>query len=109
MLSASRDFDRLRAEFRWDIPARYNIGVDVCDRWAKAEPDRPAIIDVTPGGASSVMTFEAMRAASNRLANLLRRRGIAPGERIGILLPQSSEVAVSHVAAYKLGAIALPL
>jgi acetyl-CoA synthetase len=109
MLSASRDFDRLRAEFRWDIPARYNIGVDVCDRWAKAEPDRPAVIDVTPGGASSVMTFEAMRTASNRLANLLQRHGVAPGDRIGILLPQSSEVAVSHVAAYKLGAIALPL
>jgi acetyl-CoA synthetase len=109
MLSASRDFDRLRAEFRWDIPARYNIGVDVCDRWARSQPDRPAIIDVAPGGASRVMTFGAMRDASNRLANLLRSRGVGPGDRIGILLPQSSEVAVSHVAAYKLGAIALPL
>ncbi|WP_406855136.1 acyl-CoA synthetase [Alsobacter sp. KACC 23698] len=109
MLSASRDFDRLRAEFRWDIPARYNIGVDVCDRWALPQPDRPAIIDVAPGGASRVMTFGAMRDASNRLANLLRSRGVGPGDRIGILLPQSSEVAVSHVAAYKLGAIALPL
>src|SRR6476661_9646515 len=104
MLSASRDFDRLRAEFRWDIPARYNIGVDVCDRWALPQPDRPAIIDVAPGGASRVMTFGAMRDASNRLANLLRSRGVGPGDRIGILLPQSSEVAVSHVAAYKLGA-----
>ncbi len=109
MLSTSRDFDRLRAEFRWDIPARYNIGVDVCDRWARSQPDRPAIIDVAPGGASRVMTFGAMRDASNRLANLLRSRGVGPGDRIGILLPQSSEVAVSHVAAYKLGAIALPL
>ena len=38
--------DAPEAGFRWDIPARYNIGVDVCDRWGTAEPERPAILEV---------------------------------------------------------------
>ena len=109
MLPDIRDFDRLRAAFRWDIPAPYNMGVDVCDKWAAVDPDRPAILDVSPGGAVTTVTFGAMRDASNRLANLLTGQGVQRGDRIGILLPQSSEVAVAHVAAYKMGAIALPL
>ena len=35
---------------RWAIPARYNIGIDVADRWAAAEPERAAILDVLPDG-----------------------------------------------------------
>ena len=28
------DVERLAAAFSWDIPEHYNIGVDVCDKWA---------------------------------------------------------------------------
>ncbi len=55
------------------------------------------------------MTFAEMRERSNRLANALRRAGIGRGDRVAILLPQSRDVAVAHVAIYKLGAVALPL
>ena len=55
------------------------------------------------------ITFDALRAATNRLANALVAHGIAPGDRIGVLLPQVPEAAVAHLAAYKLGAIAVPL
>jgi acetyl-CoA synthetase len=46
---------------------------------------------------------------SNRLANALRANGISKGDRVGILLPQCPETAITHVAVYKLGAIAVPL
>jgi acetyl-CoA synthetase len=108
MLPEIRDFDRLTAAFRWDIPDRYNIGVDVCDRWAAVAPDRPAILDVSTGDVA-VTSFGTLREQSNRFANLLRRSGIGPGERVAILLPQSAEVAVAHVGVYKTGAVALPL
>ena len=55
------------------------------------------------------MTYGALRAISNRLANALAAHGIKRGDRVAILLPQSPEVAAIHVAVYKLGAIALPL
>jgi acetyl-CoA synthetase len=109
MLPDIRDYDALRSAFRWAIPERYNIGVDVCDRWAAIDPARPAIIDVEPGGVITVLTYGEMRDASNRLANVLRERGVRPGDRVAVLLPQGRAVPIAHVAIYKLGAIALPL
>ncbi|MBV8428262.1 MAG: acyl-CoA synthetase [Hyphomicrobiales bacterium] len=108
-LPAPTSYATLVADFRWNIPERYNIGTDVCDRWARAEPSRPAIIEARADGSTKKVTFGDLRAASNRLANALKRRGIGPGERVAILLPQSSEVAIAHIAIYKLGAIAVPL
>jgi acetyl-CoA synthetase len=109
MLDPAPDYDRLVARFRWRIPERYNIGVDVCDRWAAAEPGRPAILDVAPGGRITALTYGELRDASNRLANALRERGIERGDRVAVLLPQGAAVPIVHVAIYKLGAIALPL
>jgi acetyl-CoA synthetase len=109
MLPDIRDYDRLVAAFRWEIPERYNIGVDVCDRWAAAEPQRPAILEVAPGGEVTVTTYGALRECSNRLANVLRARGVGPGDRVAVLLPQGAAVPIAHIAVYKLGAVALPL
>jgi acetyl-CoA synthetase len=109
MLPDIRDEKQLHAAFRWDIPARYNIGVAVCDRWAEREPDRLALLDVADDGTVTRVSYADLRSQSNRLANLLVSSGIERGERIAILLPQSREVAESHIAIYKAGAVALPL
>jgi acetyl-CoA synthetase len=109
MLPDIRDYDALYREFRWPKLARYNIGVDVCDRWATAEPDRLAIIHVRADGGTEEISYGTLRDGSNRLANTLRAHGIARGDRVAILLPQAPEAAVAHIAIYKLGAIALPL
>jgi len=104
-----RDEKKLHAAFRWNIPERYNIGVAVCDIWAEREPDRLALLHVQDTGMVQPVTYGALRAQSNRLANLLVKSGIVRGERVAILLPQSREVAESHIAIYKMGGIALPL
>jgi acetyl-CoA synthetase len=109
MLPDIRDYDRLVAEFRWSIPARYNIGVDVCDRWAALEPERVAVLDVGPDGQIAPLTYGEMRDASNRLANVLASQGVGAGDRVAILLPQGATVPIAHVAVYKMGAVALPL
>src|SRR5262245_23384345 len=108
-LPTAREYDALYRAFRWQVPAQYNIGVDVCDRWAQSEPGRTAIFDVNAKGAVDQVSYRALRTASNRLANVLAARGIARGDRVAILLPQGPAVAISHIAIYKLGAIALPL
>jgi acetyl-CoA synthetase len=109
VLPAAREYHALYRAFRWQVPAQYNIGVDVCDRWAHREPGRTAIFDVHADGAFDQVSYGALRTASNRLANVLAARGIARGDRVAILLPQGPAVAISHIAIYKLGAIALPL
>ena len=109
VLPRVKDYDSLYRQFRWPVPARYNIGVDVCDRWAEKEPDRVAILHARPDGRDEQITYGWLRETSNRLANALRANGVKRGDRVAILLPQLPQVAAIHIAIYKLGAIALPL
>src|SRR5271166_1031034 len=109
VLPAARDYETLRLSFRWQIPAHYNIGVDVCDRWAAHDADRTAIFNLRAEGGIEEISYGALHAGSNRLANVLAAHGICRGDRVAILLPQMPAVAVAHIAIYKLGAVALPL
>ncbi|ODN72544.1 AMP-binding protein [Methylobrevis pamukkalensis] len=102
------DFDLAR-RFAFEIPGFYNIGVDVIDRWAAVEPDRPALIIHREAGPPRFATYGFLARRASRLANLLAAEGVGPGDRVGILLPQSAEAVIAHVAVYKLGAIAVPL
>ena len=104
-----KDYDSLIRQFRWPVPARYNIGVDVCDRWAEKEPGRLAILHARPDGRDEQVTYGWLRKTSNQLANALQANGIKRGDRVAILLPQLPEVAAIHIAIYKLGGVALPL
>ncbi len=108
MLPTLPDYASLMQAFRWAIPDRYNIGVDVCDRWASVDPRRPAIIEDFSDRVA-VTDFGTLRARSNQLAHALLRLGLARGDRVAILLPPAADVVASHIAIYKLGAIALPL
>ncbi|MFS8036017.1 AMP-binding protein [Xanthobacter sp. AM11] len=108
MLAHTSEYERRRRAFRWDIPARYNMAVHACDAIAAREPGRPALF--LPDGADvRPVSYGALAAASNRLAHALCAHGIRPGDRVAILLPQSLEVLVCHLAVYKLGAVAVPL
>ena len=109
LLPQAPDFDSLYRKFRWEIPERYNIGVDICDRWAAAEPERLAILNVRPDWQVERITCRWLRETSDRLANVLRANGVERGDRVALMLPQTPEVAATHIAIYKLGAVVLPI
>jgi acetyl-CoA synthetase len=109
MLTPAKTYDETRAAFRWQIPARYNIGVDVCDLHAAATPDATALIFENEDGRIDRFTFRDLRSLTNRLANALSALGVRRGDRMGVLLQQCPEAAVAHIAAYKAGLIAVPL
>jgi acetyl-CoA synthetase len=108
MLKPGNSYEEVVTQFRWEIPQHYNIGVDICDKWAR-QSDRLALIYENESGQVEKYTFQDLKRLSNRLANGLQASGIGPGDRFGILLPQCPETAISHIAAYKIGAIAIPL
>src|ERR1700682_2664275 len=108
MLPQIRDYDKLVAAFRWQIPARYNIGIDACDKWAVSEPDRIALVVKQPKGFETV-SYGRLMEDSNRLANALKANGVKRGDRVAIVLPQAIETAISHLAIYNRGAVACPL
>lgn len=107
MLQPTDDFAALRRGFRWQVPARFNIAVAVCDRHADTD-NRLALIE-DRGDEIRQHGFSDLARGSNRLANVLAASGIGPGDRIGILLGQRLETLLAHLATYKLGGIAVPL
>ncbi|OSQ49952.1 acyl-CoA synthetase [Thalassospira alkalitolerans] len=108
MLAGRNDYATVRSDFVWDVPDYFNIGVDVCDKWAD-DPDRLALMYRRRDGSRRDYSFAQLKRLSNRFANVMRRHGIRRGDRVGILLPQSPETAVAHIATYKMGGIAVPL
>ena len=95
--------------FRWEIPQKFNIAEAICDRWAKPEPDRLAILTKRPGEPLSPTTYGELATASHALAAALAGRGVSRGDRIAVLLPQGAEAAAAHLAASRLAAVAMPL
>lgn len=107
MSLAGRSYEDVCGAFSWDSPERFNIAEAVCDRHVGT--GRTALIHEATDGAVADFTFEVLQEHSRRLANALTAQGINRGDRIGILLPQCPEALIAHLAAYRIGAIALPL
>ena len=84
MLTPARDFDALRAGFRWEIPPQLNMARQVCDGWAEADPDRLAILDLSEGGRVE-LSYGALRAMADGLARHLAGLGVGRGDRVGVL------------------------
>lgn len=109
MSDAGSDYRNRIEGFQWSIPPRFNIADACADRWAQRAPARTALLSFNPDGPLVATTFGDLKVQSDRLAAGLASRGLGRGDRIAILLPQSVETVVSHLAAYKLGAICVPL
>ncbi len=101
------NWDQIYDQFRWNIPKYLNIADVACDRHASG--NQVAIFCENSEGKESRYTFKQLKKLSNQLSNVLKHHGVQKGDRVGIILPQRPETVISHMAIYKLGAIALPL
>ncbi|GAA0406540.1 acyl-CoA synthetase [Cocleimonas flava] len=114
MLEEKKTYEETCAALTWDIPEYFNIGVDICDRWAEADPDRIALIDVEENGDFEEYSYADLKAMSNQLANALAKLGVERkdneiGDRVGVLLPQCVETAIAHIAVTKMACVSIPL
>ena len=108
----SRIVDRyaeLHAGFRWHVPADFNIAEVCCARWARSKPRAIAVRCEHDDGHIETHRWGELQRDANRLANALRRLGVARGDRVAIVMPQRVETVVAHIALYQLGAVAMPL
>jgi long-chain acyl-CoA synthetase len=60
-------------------------------------------------GGSDVFDFERMDAAARRFANVLASLGVTAGERVALLLPNTSSFVICYYGTLKLGAVPVPL
>src|SRR3954463_4849537 len=100
------DYDQMRQQHHWDVPERYNIAADVCD---KHDRDRLAMVWEDWNGNERRVSFGELQDTSKRFANVLRAHGVERGDRVAILLPSLPETAAAFIACYRSGAILLSL
>ncbi len=108
MLAETTDYATLCRDFRWDIPARFNIATACCDRHADGS-NRLALIYVDEDGTTTRTSFDALRAYSTRFANVLQADGLLRGDRVAVFLSQSLELPIAHLAAFRSGLVSVPL
>src|SRR3954449_12843773 len=99
-------YEEMRAQHSWNVPERYNIALDVCD---KHERDRLAMIWEDWRGTERHVSFGELQDLSNRFANVLEAHGIERGDRVATLLPSLPETAAVFLRTYKRGAILLSM
>lgn len=78
--------------------------VDVFEQQALVSPMAPAV-----QFGDTTLSYRELNNRANRLARLLQARGIAPGERVGICLERSTDMAIAVLAALKAGAAYVPM
>ena len=108
-LERYRDYADITQNFRWGIPERYNIAAATVDRWAETAPGRIALYLDEGNGRRTTATFGELRELANRLGTALGALGVTRGDRVALVLPQGLEAGVTHLAIYKIGAVAVPL
>src|ERR1700736_1386343 len=108
MLTETSDYEKLYRDFRWNIPARFNIATASCDRHADGSK-RLALIYVDEDGVACRTSFDEVAEFSRRFANVLKADGLVRGDRVAVFLSQSLELPVAHLAAFRSGMVSIPL
>jgi len=101
-------YDQLRSAFEWAVPERFNMAAYICDRWADGS-GRDALYAENAAGDRRTYSFDELKRKTDRLALSLRELGVERGDCVGVNVPQKPETVMAHIAAWKLGAVSVPL
>src|SRR6185312_7563254 len=110
LIAHRADYDTAYRDFRWPEIDEFNWALDHFDAVA-TDPQRGvarALWIVEGDGSEAHWTFAELSARSNRVANWLRARGVARGDRIILMLGNQVELWETLLAAMKLGAVVIP-
>ncbi|MBM4186689.1 MAG: AMP-binding protein [Gemmatimonadetes bacterium] len=106
LLANPTDYDRVAREYQWPVLDRFNWAFDVFDR--TADPARMALGFAGPEGITESRTFAELTARSSQVANAMAKGGVAAGDRILLMLPNSVPLWETVLGAMKLGAVIIP-
>ncbi|MGE9693040.1 AMP-binding protein [Streptomyces sp. NRRL F-5630] len=107
LLRHGEDYAAAHAGFTWPRPELFNWALDWFDRIAE-DNERTALHLVEEDGSRLELSFAELSRRSARAANWLRGLGVAPGDRILLMLGNQAELWELMLAAMKLRAVVIP-
>ncbi|MFL5142515.1 MAG: acetate--CoA ligase [Microvirga sp.] len=91
---------------RWFEDGVTNVAYNCVDRHLHTRGDQVAIIwEGDDPSESKKITYRELHAEVNRMANIMRNRGVEKGDRVTIYMPMIPEAAYAMLACARLGAI----
>jgi acetyl-CoA synthetase len=99
-------YEEVCANHRWDVPQRYNIAADVCDKHPR---DKLAMIHERFDGEVREVRWGELQDLASQAAHALREAGIERGDRVAVVLPATPETAGVFFGTWKLGALLLSM
>ncbi len=99
-------YEEACAAHSWQVPERYNIAADVCD---KHPHDKLAMIHEDPDGNVREVYWGELQDMADRFALRLLEAGVTRGDRVAMLLPPTPETAAAFFGTWKIGAILLSM
>lgn len=101
-------YEDFMANFKINVPERFNFGYDVVDRWAEIEPDKKALLWTNDQGEVIQFTFADIKRESDKTAAFFASQGIGRGDMVMLILKRHYQFWFSIVALHKLGATVIP-
>ena len=94
----------------WWVGGKMNIAASCLDRQiGRGLGDKPAIIWEGEPGEVRSLSYAELDAEVARFAGVLKRLGVEKGDRVGLFMPLTPEVAIALLACARLGAVFIPL
>jgi len=84
-----------------------NACAECCDRWSA--PSRVALRWIGRNFEAQTLTYAELQVRAGQFANLLRERGIEPGDIVAGLLPRIPELLIAVLGTWRAGAVYQPL
>jgi acetyl-CoA synthetase len=102
----TRVLDESKAPFfKWFDDGQLNASYNCLDRHLQTQPDKTAIIFEADDGKTAKVSYRELHRRVCMMANGLKTRGIAKGDRVIIYMPMSVEVVVAMQACARIGAV----
>jgi acetyl-CoA synthetase len=101
-----RSYEEARSSHRWEVPERYNIAADVCDKHPRG---KPAMVWEDFRGTVRRVNWGELQSLSARAANVLRAHGVERGDRVAVVAPATPETAAIFFGTWKVGGILLSM
>ncbi len=99
-------YDTHNVDIRWFEDGTTNVAHNCLDRHLETRGDQVAIIwEGDDPSESENITYKDLHARVCKLANAMKARGVAKGDRVTLYMPMIPEAAVAMLACARIGAI----